>query len=211
MTRLSTAAWLCAALAIGIPAAADDAAGIEIGFMNGVYQDLDSDLQPIQQGSLTIRVSSPEHKLTVHGNRLTLAPEDGGTLRAAIEVDFEGRGHLIADVEGIGRFEDRVEAPRQRARAAGTVRLTRDGDSYLFTVVSADPYARLEIKSGVARQVVGACRIFALLLGLPCDGIEQALSVVRVPMPGPGEQIPVRADLLTDSEKTFLDRFATDG
>ncbi len=195
------------------PAVAEDGdsdAGIEIGFVNGVYEDLDSNLQPIRQGSLTIRVSSPEHKLTVHGNRLTLAPRADGTLDAAVEIDFEGRGHLIADVETIGRFEDRVEAPRQTSRAAGIVRLTRADGHYLFTIESADPDARLEIKSGVAHQVVGACRVFALLLNLPCDGIEKSLTVVRVPMPGPGEQIPVRADLLTDEERAFLDRFASD-
>ncbi len=42
--------------------------------MNGVYEDLDSNLQPVRQGQVTIRVSSPDHRLTVHGNRLTLAP-----------------------------------------------------------------------------------------------------------------------------------------
>ncbi len=179
--------------------------------MNGVYEDLDSNLQPIEQGSITIRVSSPKHELTVHGNRLTLVPKAGGTLEAAIEVDFEGGGHLIADVERIGRFEDQVEAPRQRARAAGTVRLARADDNYLFIVVTGDPYARLEIKSGVANQIVVACRVFAMLMNLPCDGIEKSLAVVRVPMPGPGEQFQVPADLLTDGEKAFLDRFVSDG
>ncbi len=193
-----------------IPAAADDPGGIEIGFINGVYEDLGSNLQPIRQGSITIHVSSPDHRLTVHGNRLTLAPTGDGTLDAAIEVDFEGLGHLIADVETIGRFEDRVEAPRQTARAAGTVRLTRAADNYLFTVETADPSVRLEINSGVARQVVGACRIFAMIMSLPCGGLEKSLSAVNVPMPAPGEQLQVRADLLSDEEKAFLDRFVSD-
>ncbi len=179
--------------------------------MNGVYEDLGSNLQPIRQGSITIRVSSPKHKLTVHGNRLTLVPQAGGTIEAMMEVDFEGRGHLIADVESLGRFEDHVEAPRQSARVAGVVRLTRAAGNYLFTVETADPYASLEIHSGVARQVVGACRILAMLMNLPCDGIENSLATVRVPMPGPGEQFQVRADQLTDGEKAFLDRFVSDG
>ncbi len=187
---------------------ADDPEEIEIGFMNAVYEDLDSNLQPITQGGITIRVSSPEHRLTVHGNRLTLAANDDGSLDAVMEVDFEGGGHLIADVETIGRFEDRVTALRQTARAAGTVRLTRSGGNYLFTVVEADRSVGLEIDSGVARQVVGACRVFAVLMSLPCAGIEQSLRVIQVPMPAPGEQFQVPADLLSDGEKAFFDRFA---
>ena len=48
-------------------------------------------------------------------------------------------------------------------------------------------------------------------MNLPCDGIERSLAVVNVPMPEPGEQIPVRADLLSEEEKAFLDRFVSDG
>ncbi len=188
------------------------AAGIEIAFVNGVYEDLDSNLQPIRQGSITIRVSSPEHRLTVHANRLALAPNGDGTFDAAIEIDFEGSGHLIADVEGIGRFQDLVEAPRQTARTAGTVRLARDAGNYLFIVEAAEPSVRLEIESGIARQVVGACRTLALLpfLRLPCGGLEESLRAVDVPMPGPGEQIKLPADLLSEEEKAFLDRHVAD-
>ncbi len=197
-------------LVASFPATAQDAGELEIGFVNGVYEDLDADLEPIRQGSLVIHVSSPRHRLTVHGNRLILAPRGDGTLDAAMEVDFEGDGHLIADIERIGRFEDRVEARRQSARAAGVVRLARTAGAYVFTVVSADPSARLTIESGIARQVVGACRAFSVFLRLPCNGLEQALAVVDVPLPGPGEQLAVRADLLSDGERAFLDRFATD-
>ena len=202
---------MCAALVVALLAPAIvTAEEIEIGFMNDVYQDLDSNLQPIRQGSITIRVSSPEHRLTVHGNRLTLAANDDGSLDASMEVDFEGRGHLIADVENIGRFEDRVEAPRQTVRAAGVVRLTRSEGSYLFTVVESDPSVGLEIKSGLAGQIVSACRVFAMLMSLPCDGLETSLSVIQVPMPEPGEQFQVRADLLSDEEKAFFEGFLPD-
>ncbi len=109
------------------PSEGGQTSGIEIGFMNGVHEDLDSNLQPIRQGSITIRVSSPDHRLTVHGNRLTLEPRSDGSFDAVIEVDFEGRGHLIADVETIGRFEDRVQAPRQTARAEDHISPLIDG------------------------------------------------------------------------------------
>ena len=178
--------------------------------MNRVYENLDSNLQPIEQGKVTIRVSSPEHRLTVHGNRLTLTPMADGTLDAMMEVDFEGHGHLIADVDSFGRFEDRVQAKRQTPRVAGTVRLTRADGNYLFTVVRSDPSVRLNIESGVARQVVGACRVFAMLMNLPCGGIEKSLTAVNIPMPEPGEQFQVPADLLNADEKAFFDRFVSD-
>lgn len=194
-------------------AAAEPGAEIEIGFFNGVYEDLDSRLEPIETGGLTIRVSSPEHRLTVHANRLTLTPAAGGTLAAAIAVDFEGTGHLIADVERLGRFEDDVEAPRQTARAAGTVRLTRSDAGYVFTVVTADPSVRLEIRSAVSRQLGGACRAVAMIpfVSLPCDGIEAALSAINVPAPGPGARFLLPAGELSAEEKAFFDRFASGG
>ncbi len=199
-------------LVLAWPAAADDAAGIEVGFVNGDYENLDSDLQPIRRGSLTIRVSSPEHRLTVHGNRLSLVRDAGGTVWAGMEVDFEGAGDLIADVDGIGRFTDVVKVPRQTVRAEGTVRIASTEGGYLVTIVSADRFVRMDIESGIAREMVDTCRALAMLpfISLPCGSLETALATVTVPMPGPGEQFPVRATDLTEAERAFFDRFLTD-
>ena len=183
---------------------------VEIRYLNGVYEDLDSRLEPVRHGGLTVRFSSPEHHLRVHGNRLRLVALGGGRVAASVEVDFEGSGRLFADVEGIGRFADRVEAPRQSAVASGSVRLARLASGYLFTVESADPFVRLEIKSGVAGQIVSACRAAAMIpfVNLPCDGLDTALSSVRVPMPGPGEQFLLPSAEMTAEERAFLDRFS---
>lgn len=209
---LAAGAWLCAAalgLAVASAAASEPGPGIEVGFVNGVYEDLDAGIQPIRQGAVTVHLSSPEHRLTVHGNRLTLVPNADGTVSATLAVDFEGAGHLIADVDGIGRFEDDVAASRQTARAAGTVRIERKESGYLVTVVDADPNVRLEITSGIARRLGGACRAVAMLpfVVLPCGGLEAALSSVDVPMPGPGAQFLVPADRLGAEETAYFDRF----
>lgn len=206
-------AWVAVLAAAGPVFAGGSPGEIEIGFVNGVYEDLDTGLVPIQQGMVTIRVSSPEHRLEVHGNRLTLKPQEDGTFAATMEVDFEGAGHLIADVEGIGRFDDDVEAPRQKANASGTVRLARSEVGYLFTVETAEPFVRLEISSGVSRQIGGACRALTRIpfVSLPCAGLEAALSAVSVPMPGPGAQFLLPEAELSGEEKAFFDRFASGG
>ena len=201
-----------ALLILALPVIAEDVAEIEVGFVNGVYENLDSDLQPIRRGSLTIRVSSPEHRLTVHGNRLSLERDGDGTVAASMEVDFEGGGDLIADIDGLGRFTDVVKVPRQSVRAQGTVRIARDEDGYLVTVVDADRFVLMDIESGMAREMVDTCRALAMLpfISLPCGSLETALATVSVPMPGPGEQFRVRAADLSSSERAFFDRFLTE-
>lgn len=202
------AAWLVS------PASAEEptAAEIELSHLNSVYENLDSNLEPIRQGSMTIVVSSPDHRLTVHGNRLRLSPLGTGGVQAEMSVDFEGAGQLIADVSGIGRFTDRVQAPRQTVSATGTARIERLDAGYLFTVLSADPAARLEIQSGVAGQIVSTCRAAALIpfVSLPCDGLETALAYVDVPLPRPGEQLFLPAEDLTVAERAFFDRFVAE-
>ncbi|MEM7587545.1 MAG: hypothetical protein AAF560_29425 [Acidobacteriota bacterium] len=142
---------------------ADEPATLELSYLNGVYRDLDANLQPIRQGGIVILVSSPEHRLEVHGNRLSFRANGDGTVDAEMEVDFEGGGELIADVQGIGRFTDRVVAARQTARAAGTVRLAHAEGGYELTVVDAEPSTELRIRSQLADQVVGVCEAAALI------------------------------------------------
>ena len=57
-------------------------------------------------------------------------------------------------------------------------------------------------------QDIGLLNCHIPFVDLPCKGLDKALSTVRVPMPGPGEQFEVPAELLSAEEKVFLDRFA---
>lgn len=206
---------MCALAALAVVAASHSAAKprksqVELKFVNGVYQNLQADPEPIRQGPLTIKVSSPEHELTVHGNRLHLERNDDGTIDASMEVDFEGEGHLIADISGFGRFEDNVAAARQTVQAAGVVRLESVRGGFLFTVVEAEPSVSLEIESGLARQVVGACRTASAipLLRLPCDSLDKSLTSIKVPLPEPGREIFLSSKEMTRKERAFFNRFA---
>lgn len=187
---------------------------IEIDFMNAVYTDLDSGIQPVQRGTLTIHISSPRHELIVHGNRLSLSSNGDGTLDATLSVDFEGEGDLVAELESHGmrnKFDDQVAAPRQTVTVSGIARLEHAEDGYLMTVVEAPPSVDLEIRSDMAGDLVGLCKVFEKIPLIPvdCTGIETALTVVTAPLPGPGEQFVVPADQLTRDEKAYFDRFVS--
>jgi hypothetical protein len=229
-TRLA-ALLLAAALptveasAAGPPAAGPlgaDAEEIELGFFNGVYDDLDSGLRPVRQGPLVIRFSSPEHRFEVHANRLALRPvpdaedaDDGeGTVfDARVEVDFEGEGVLIADVEGAGvtrRLVDAVTAPRQTAVVQGRVRIGRTAGGYRITLVEIEPTVGVEIRSAVAGQIVDLCRALAVLplVDLGCASLERALRVVRAPLPEPGTELFLPEGFLDADERSFFERLA---
>ncbi len=195
---------------VSTAALSDDPSTIEISYLNKVYRDLDSDLEPIRQGPIVIHVSSPEHRLEVLGNRLRFSANEDGTVGAAIEVDFEGSGQLIADVEGFGRFVDQVEAPRQTVRAAGTVRLSPTDGGYLMTIVTVEPSTEVQIKSQLAGQIVGVCEAAALipLISLPCDGVAAALETVRIPLPAAGSQVLVPSDEMSSELKAYFNHYA---
>ena len=210
---------LLAAFLGGAPVAAEDAAAgdvaeTDIDFMNGVYTDLNQNIQPVERGGMVIHITSPEHRLTVHGNRLELRRNADGTIDATLEVDFEGEGRIIAElVSGAmkNKFEDRVAAPRQTVSVSGRARLESVEGGYLMTVVDGPPSVELQIQSDLASNLLGLCKTFEKLPLLPinCAGLETALSVVSAPLPEPGEEFLVPAVLLTDDEKAFFDRFAS--
>lgn len=210
---IALAIWgLCTVFAGDSAVAKGRSGEVELRYVNGVYENLGSDLDPVRQGPLTIHISSPEHRLTIHSNRLRFESRDDGALLATMTVDFEGHGRLIARVEGFGRFTDDVEAPRQTVEASGIVRLSRIEEGYLFTVVDSGDAPRVEVESGVASQLVGACRAAARLplVKLPCDGLDTALTSLRVPMPDAGREFVLPSAEMTRKEKRFFNRYVAD-
>ncbi len=194
-------------LTVALAAGAED--GVEIGFVNGTYTDLDSDLEPIRQGVLTIELTSPRHELVVHRNRLQLTPLGDGRHTIAVEVEFEGTGELTAAVTGAGvstRFEDQITARRQTVHATAVVRLEAVEEGYLMTLEEPGPPVRLEVESGVARQIVQLCRPLELLpfFNLRCDGLERALEVVSVPQPEAGARFLIPSQRLSVGERGYL-------
>ena len=205
------------AQASSIPAASEstDSVTLNISALNRVFDDLDAGFVPIEQGPVTIVISSPAHRLEVFANRLTLTPserhEEG--VQALFEVDLEGWGDLVAAVQtamGSTPYQDRVVVERQMVSAEVVVRLVTTEIGYDMTLLEAlTPTVAFHIESDMAREIVETCLAFAALLpGLGCDGISASLARVEVPLPAAGTQYEIDASFLTAEERAVLDRFA---
>jgi hypothetical protein len=193
-----------------LPARADGPdRGIQIGYLNRTWTDLPGDARPVEEGPLSVRLRSPRNRITVHRNRLVLAPRPGGAPEARVEAELEGEGQLVADV-GDGSFAtsftDRVSAPRQTVRIAGRARITRDAEGYLVTLVDGPASAPLEIRSQAIGRVLGLCEELGWLAALDCGRLRGSLSTVQVPLDGEvGLSLP--RERLAADERAYLDRF----
>ncbi|MEM1203383.1 MAG: hypothetical protein AAGN66_09170 [Acidobacteriota bacterium] len=214
LRHLAVALLLVSPMYAAPTASAED--GISIEALNGTFEQLDGGLQPIQQGPVTIVITSPEHRLQVFANRFKLSPHASGdgTLDAELDVRLEGWGELVAElVTGAGeptRFEDTVTAGRQWVRAAARVKLEKAEGGYELTFLEAErPSVDIVIKSGLAKQLVDTCRAFAALPlfggGLDCDSVAASLAVARIPYPDPGTVYLVHGELLTSEERIYFD------
>ncbi len=192
-----------------------DGVTLSISALNRVFDSLDAGFVPIEQGPVTIVISSPAHRLEVFANHLTLNPserhEEG--VQAFFEVDLEGWGDLVAAVQtavGSTPYQDRVVVERQKVSAEVVVKLVTTEIGYDMTLLEAlTPTVAFQIESDMAREIVETCLAFAALLpGLGCDGISASLARVEVPLPAAGTQYEIDASFLTEDERAVLDRFA---
>jgi hypothetical protein len=199
---------------VALPALADppasDPGGIQIGYLNRTWTDLAGEASPVDEGPLSVRLRSPENRITVHRNRLALAPRAGGDPDARIEAEFEGEGRLVAEV-GDGRFAttftDRVTAPRQSVRVAGRVRVTRDAGAYRVTLVEGPASAPVEIRSEAIRRVLGLCEEIGWLAALDCGRLRGRLSTVHLPLGDDRRTLRLPRERLGAAERAYLDRF----
>jgi len=184
--------------------------GIELAYLNETYTDLDADLAPIQEGPLSVRLSSPSHRLTLHRNRLVLTPSADGDPDAWVGAEFEGAGDLVADLQGgtlATQIQDRVVVPRQTVRLRGKLRVTRDADSYTLRALEAPPSVPVQIRSGLIDRCVAICRGLGLLAVVDCERLERALSTVQVPIRSDQAALRIPHDRLSETDRAYLDRF----
>jgi hypothetical protein len=197
-----------------LSAASAWAQSIEIHSVNGVHRALAPGLMPIEQGPLKIILAAPEHELRVFSNRLSLASGPTG-LSVAYEVDLEGFGHLIADIEspsGKSRLEDRVEALRQKIVVKATIELRKLESGYEIALLAADTKTiDIRIKSRLAGDILSFCKVFELIPivgAIGCDRLGAALTTLKVPMPQAGTRWRVDNGALTATERSYFDQFA---
>jgi hypothetical protein len=184
--------------------------GIELAFLNQTYTDLDADLAPIQEGPLSVRLSSPSHRVTLHRNRLVLTPRADGDPDAWVGAEFEGAGDLVADLQGgtVGtQLRDRVVVPRQSVQMRGKLRVARDAEGYRLRVLEAPPSVPVRIRSDLIDRCVGICKGLGLLAVVDCGRLERALSTVRVPIPSEQAILRLPRERLSETDRAYLDRF----
>lgn len=177
---------------------------------NRAYTDITPEIDPVSQGPLTVRLSAPRSNMVVRNHLLRLEPGVGGSHSAELRVEFQGKGWLVADVDVAGmasRLQDEVVVPPQALNVQGRVRITRDPNAYVITPEQLPKRVRVRIQSGIATDVVGACRGVAVLAGIDCGGVQQALSTAVVPLPPPGESYLLEDAELTAAERRQLDSY----
>ncbi|MEO8503054.1 MAG: hypothetical protein ABI609_04070 [Acidobacteriota bacterium] len=194
--------------------AADHA--LTFSLLNKSYTNLAGDLEPITQGPLTVRPSSPKNVLVLKDNRLTLRPVTGqaGVQDAHLELDVLGKGWLVADVEAAGvetRFQDELSIPPQTLSFDGQVRLERVDGGYRATAVQAPKHVEVVVKSKLLENLVSWCESMSALpfSGLDCNGLERSISHVALPLPAAGATYFLADSDLTAEERGLLDGFSS--
>jgi hypothetical protein len=215
MTRASAAAVGLFLLLLGAVAVTTvSGAGLgqfQFGRLNRGYSEVAPEIQPIEEGPVTIRLSSPRNNLIVRSHLLRLEPGIGNSHSAELRVEFMGKGWLVADVEVGGastRFQDEVQVPPQALEMQGRVRLRRVRGGYEVTPEQLPQNVRVRIQSGIGRQIVNLCDGVSVLpfTEVDCPALERELTRAVVPLPAPGESF-----LLEDAELTAQERQQLDG
>lgn len=181
--------------------------------LDGTFEDLPADIAPVTVGAgITIRLASPRHRLEVLEHRLDLRPAANGQHDALFHARLRGTAQLVADVDfgGLpGRLEDSIGLPEQDTEIAARVAIDRLADGYQVTAVRLPPHVELAIDSKLGGSLVSLCRAVAIftLGGDACDGLDRALSVVRLPLPAAGEKYHIADADLTESERRQLEQY----
>lgn len=184
---------------------------------NRSYPDAVPEIAPIEQGPLTIRLSSPRNNLTLRSHLLRLEPGPAGSHTAEMRLEFQGKGWLVADVAVAGltgtRLQDEVLVPPQVATLEGRVRVAREPGAYVVTTEQLPRQIRVRIQSGLATQMASLCDRIPVLPGaeLDCQGMERALSAATIPLPPPGESYLLEDAELTADERRQLDAYLASG
>jgi hypothetical protein len=184
----------------------------ELGRLNRGYREVAPEIQPIEEGPVTIRLSSPRNSLIVRHHLLRLEPGIGNSHSAELRIEFMGKGWLVADVEVGGastRFQDEVQVPPQALEMQGRVRLRRVRGGYEVTPEQLPQNVRVRIQSGIGRQIVNLCDGVSVLpfTEVDCAALEQELTRVAVPLPAAGESFFLEDAEMTAQERQHLDSY----
>jgi hypothetical protein len=180
--------------------------------LNRSYSDVAPGIVPITEGMVDVRLSSPNHQLTVIDHALRLEPGQGGVHTGELRVEFEGRGLLVADIDVAGfgtRMQDQVAVPRQVANLEGRISLKRAPGGYQVILEELPAHLAIRIESDLAVRVVATCENTVRLsqADIDCSGLDRKLSRVVFPLPRSGEVYLLEEAELTPAERQQLDAY----
>lgn len=191
--------------------------GIDLRFerLNGVYEDLEADVEPIQSGPVTIRLSSPEHRLELKSHEVRISPDSGDRHKLWATVRFSGTGSLIADLDFGGipaAFEDQVEFPDQQVQIEAKVRIEVVESGFEVTAEELPRFVNIEMKSRLGGELVEWCKRLALFVAgdAGCSELDERLSRPRLPLPAPGASHLVSFEELTAEERARIELYLVD-
>lgn len=178
--------------------------------LNKTYTDLAQEIEPITQGPLTVRPSSPKNALILKDNRLILQALEHGDQKAHLELDVMGKGWLVADVEAGSletRFQDELILPPQTLRVDGKVKLERVAGGYRATTLEGPRTLEVVIQSKLVSSLIQWCDRLAAMpfSGLDCAVVERSLTHVNLPLPAAGATYFLADAELTADEHQALD------
>lgn len=177
--------------------------------LNRVYADFVPPLEGMERGGVTVKLASPRQTLILRDHRVRLTPRTDGALDAALELDIQGKGALVADVT-LGtvteRFNDEVVVPPQTLKIAGRVKIRRLEGGYEVAPVELPANVQVAIQSKTVNQILELCDNASLLtLGaIDCAGLDRALTRPTVPLPS-GQSFTLADADLSDENRRVLD------
>ncbi|MEZ5332265.1 MAG: hypothetical protein R2991_09500 [Thermoanaerobaculia bacterium] len=196
-------------LAAGAAFAASSVREIELPRLNQTYRDLAPDLLPVESGALTVTLHSESNQLTLRSHSLRIEPLPTGDYRMTARASLLGKALVTASVQagGLpGEIEDEILLPPQDVVVRGRASVRRVEGGYEITPLELPETLDLRIQSRLARQIVSTCETLSILLsGMECAGFERGLSVVRLPLPEPGNPQILDAGYLTAEEQAQID------
>jgi len=183
--------------------------------LNRTYSQVALEILPVEEGPVTVRLSSPRNSLVVRSHSLRLEPGAGNSFTADLQVEFLGKGWLVADVEVGGlstRLQDEVQVPAQALEMQGRVRLRKVRGGYEVTPEQLPQSISVRIQSGIGKRLVELCEGVSSLpfTDVDCPALEQALTRAVVPLPAAGETFLLEDADVTPAEQRQLDGYLRD-
>lgn len=108
-----------------------------------------------------------------------------------------------------GSLEDDIILPEQEKEIVARVELAQSDEGILVTPVENPKEVEIAIQSELAGRIVTMCEGFSLIpgTGLACDGLEEAFSTVRLPIPPPGDTYLIEYKALNTDERRQMDAY----